>query len=351
MAKEIQISTDGGATFLTLPGSTGELNRDQNTLDDTIFGSDFSSIQPGITSWTVSANAFYKGFAGYVATINKSGTSTSTTGESFTQDSSDSQLYLIDDTTKEVWDPNNPVTILDGGSPVDASNIDFLDYLFGRVRFVDSYTVTEPVTADLNYLPLNQFGKAQTFTLSQTADTEDVTTLADANSNGGFSVFDYSQLTAELSTEGFWDTTNNIHDLITSRDLLVLELNPDGNGDSEARGFFKVTTHGQSADAGATESESVTYSLFVPENADAPNPRRPLSWRHSSTTTLSPVIQNVLDAWLNKNKVDVQYFPEDPSGEGFSGQAVISDVSLEGGIGNMNEFTVDLQGSGVLSSI
>lgn len=351
MAKEIQISTDGGVTYLTLPGNTGELNREQATLDDTIFGSDFSSIQPGITSWTVSANGFYKGIPGYVATIKKSGTSTAATGESFTVDGGDAQLYHIDDTTKQVWDPSIDVVIFDNSVEVADADIDYLDYLFGSVRFADTYTPTGPITADLNYLPLSAFGKAQTFTLTQSADTEDVTTLDLAQANGGFTVFDYSQLSGELTTEGFWDTTNGIHDLITNRDLLVLELNPDGNADSVARGFFKVTTHGQSADAGATESESVTYSLFVPENPNTLNPRRPLSWQHAAGSTLSPVIQNVLNAWLTKAKVDVKYFPEDPSGDGYEGQAVISDVSLEGGIGNMNDFTVDLQGSGALTKL
>jgi hypothetical protein len=350
MAKEIQISTDGGTTYLTLPGSSGELSRSQAGLDDTIFGSAFTSNQPGITSWTISANAYYKGYAGYVAKIQKSGTSTSASSESFSQVGS-TQTYEIDDAAKRVWDPAKSVDIKDSGSSVSESDIESLDYLYGQVTFVSSYTVSGSITADLNYLPMSQFGQAQTFTLSQTADTEDVTTLSDSNSNGGWAVMDYSQLSAELSTEGFWSTTNSIHDLITSRDLLVMELNPDGAGDSFVRGFFKVSEDTQNADTGASEAESVTYSLFVPENPNGINPVTPLSWKHGSSTTLSPVIQNLLSAWLNKNKVKMKYFPEDPSSNGYQGDAVLSDISLEGGIGNMNEFTVNMSGSGALSKL
>jgi hypothetical protein len=52
-AKTIQISSDG-VTYYTLPGNTAT-SAETNQLDDTVYGFDYASTQPGLINWTVSS--------------------------------------------------------------------------------------------------------------------------------------------------------------------------------------------------------------------------------------------------------------------------------------------------------
>jgi len=330
-AKDILLEYPDGSGFSVIPGSTGDLSRESGSLDDTIFGQQFTSSQPSLINWSATANAFYKGIPGYVATVKKSGTSTTFTGEAASQVGS-TQVWKIDDATKEVWDHTVDLVVNDGGSPVADSDIKTIDYLFGEVEFVSGFTPTSDITFDGAFLPLSAVAQAQSFELSQTADTEDVTTLAKAQANNGHNVFEATQLTASLSLTGFYDANNQeIRDLQVSRDTFVVELSPDGNGDSLARGLFKVDTDNLSGDAGASESEEINFSLFVPEKVPVP-----FGWRHSAGSTLSVTVQNALSAWLARETVNLRYFPEGSSNAGFEGS---------------NEFSFSAQGSGELTDV
>lgn len=79
MAKVVQVSDDNGSTWYTLPGNGGEFSKESSSIDDTVFGQDYKSSEVGLIGWTVSAQAFYKGFAGYSADIKKAGSNTAFT--------------------------------------------------------------------------------------------------------------------------------------------------------------------------------------------------------------------------------------------------------------------------------
>src|SRR6516225_4492082 len=83
-AKKFQISADGGTTYFTFPGDTAMLETIGTNIKDTVFGQFWESGQTGLEQWTITANGYYKGFAGYVASIKKSGTSTAMTNEATT---------------------------------------------------------------------------------------------------------------------------------------------------------------------------------------------------------------------------------------------------------------------------
>jgi len=342
MAKTIQVSDDAGVNWYTLPGSTGDFNRDGSALDDTVFGQDFGSNQPGIISWTMSANGYYKGFAGYVATIKKQGTSTIMTGETATNTSGNS--YQIDAAAKQIWDRSASFTFYDNLVAIPASEIESVDYLFGIVTF--NVAQTGPITIDGNYFPTADFGKAQSFSLTQSADTTETTDLSTAQANNGFATFSPTLLTATLEMSGFYDSANGFNAALTARDEYIIELNPDGNGYSLARGFFKLSADNQSGDVGGDETESVTFNLFVPAGDSA----IPFGWYHDSVnTTLSQSVQVCLSAWAGKTEIDARYLPNGTTG--YSGKIVVTDASLAGGVDAMNEFSFSFQGSGAISTV
>lgn len=341
MAKRIQVSDDGGTTKLTLPGNTGELSSEAGELDDTIFGQDFQSSQTGLIGWTISANGLYKGFAGYVATIMKAGSSTTLTEEPMALVAG--KTYQITDATKRMTNRGIATVIEDNGVAVSASNIQNIDYLFGRVTFTSGYTPTGPTTWTGAYFPLLVLGCSNEFTLTQTANAIDNTCMDTAQANDGHRTFEYGLKTVSLELNGIYKAANDFLQMLKDRAEIIIEVNPDGNDKSVARGFFKPMSHGQSGDVGDLEEETVTFNLSVPDSALI---AYPFGWIHAADTTLSLAIRKCLDAWVNKTLLDVYYLPDGVNG--VTGEAMITDISLQGGLEAMNEFTVDFQGSGEL---
>lgn len=336
IAKRIAVSADG-TTYHTLPGNSGEFNDEGEQIDDTIFGQTFSSTQPGLISWTCNAQAFYKGFAGYVASIKSSGTSTTVADAAMSLVSG--KTYKITDSTKNVWDWREAITVSDGGTPVAADQFT-VNWLFGQITFGASYTVTGAITVDVNYLPVSEVTKANSFTLTQTAQTVDRTDYATAHGNNGYRVFGPGLRTISLELGGFYDSTDHVWEILEARDNIVIEINPDGSGLSLARGVFKLVTRNQSGDVGALEEQTRTFNLTVPENVDVV-----FNWVHDANTTLSQAIRVLLDSFINQTLPYVSYEPEGSAALTFKGQAVLTDVSLSSSLDAMNEFTANFQGS------
>jgi hypothetical protein len=345
-AKEVRVSIDSGVTYFLLPGGTGEWNDEGEQITDTIFGQTFQSTQPGLITWSANANALYKGFAGYVASLKETGTAIQMTAEATTLVSG--KTYQINDTDRRIVDWTKAVVIDDGGVPVAAADIESIDHMFGKVTFTSSYTPSGAITFDAWYLPLTEIAQASSFTLTQTAETIDETDFATANSNGGYRVFNPGLRTVALELGGFYNAASAFWTVLEGRQDIVIEINPDGSNLSVARGVFKLVTRSQSGDIGALEEESRTFNLSVPASDTSLGPALTtvFSWQHDATTTLSQAIQNLLTFWLSQSNPDVQYLPEGLDQVGFEGTAVITDVSLSSGLDAMNEFTANFQGTG-----
>lgn len=339
MAKRVRLSDDNGVSYFTLPGNTATFNNESGEIEDTIFDQDFGSNEIGLIGWSVTANGLYKGFAGYVATIKKPGTSTAMTTESMSLETG--KIYAIDDSTKDVFDRATTMTIFDNA--VDhTADVEWIDFLFGRIKFFDTYTVTGAVTITGNYFPTVSIGTANEFTLTQTAEPIDTTDFATAQANGGHRTFILGLKTVGLELGGIHAVSNNfIVDLLARNELLV-EINPDGTDKSEARGFFKYVTHEQSGDVGALEAESVTMSLTIPDETLLFLPFR---WRHGATTTLNTSLQHALTAWENATVIDIEYLFDGTNGR--TGKIIVTEVSLSGGLEVMNDFSCTFQGTGV----
>lgn len=349
MAKVIQVSDDAGANWHTLPGSTGEFNPEGEAITDTIFGQTFQSQFTGLIGWTISANAIYKGFAGYQATLLKAGTGTATTGEATTNESG--QIYQITDTTKRIWDRNATITVFDGAADV-TDQVEWFDYLFGRFKFLDAYSVVGTITIDVTYFGTSVLGKGNAYNLTMSANAIDNSTFDIVQGNSGYRTFEPGLRTVELEIDGIFDATENAKSDLAARNEVIVEIDPAGDGLSIARGFFRITSAPQSGDVGALEEQTISLALSVPDDDLL---LIPFKWNHAAGSTLNTATQIVLTAWQDETSIMARYLPSGAPGQspldGVSGTVIMTDVSLGGGLSDMNVFTADMQGSGAWTEV
>lgn len=338
MSKAVRVSSSGSTgTWFTLPGNKGDISNQAGEIDDTVFGQDFKSSQTGLIGCTISADGMYKGFAGYVAKLKKAGTTTAFTGEAMTLVSG--KTYKITNPVKNVWDRTATFVVKDNA--VDhTTDVLSIDFLFGRVTFKSAYTPTGPVTVDGKYLPMATVGRANGFTLTQTAAQIDNTDFDTAQSNNGFRVNGYGLKTVSLALQGIYDDANAFLPLLEARSEMVIEINPDGNSKSVARGWFKCLMEGSSGNVGALEQETVNFGLSVPaqQSGAATDINTPFEWIHDSSTTLNTAVQMAISAWANKTSLFVAYVPDGMAG--VQAPCIITDVTLTGGLEVMNSFAI-----------
>jgi len=354
-AKAIKISNDAGSTWISLPGSQGAFNSDAEAVDDTILGQSFSSSDIGLTGWNVSSDGIFKGFSGYLAELKQVGTPVGFTTEAMTQVGA-TLTYEIDDVAKSIWDRTSAtMEIQDNASAVADADIESIDYLFGKVTFVTGYSVTGPITATGDSFPTSAAGCANAYTLTMTAESIDESCFNLVQANGGIRIFAPGLRTVGLELTGVFDSTANFKDVLLNRTEIIIEIDPAGDGSSIARGFFKLATTGQSGAVGALEEETLNFALTVPDETTNPAVSLPFSWKHTATT-LNLAIQWALTSWLDElSSYEVQYLPSGAIGEtpldGIEGAFMVTDISLSGGLSNMNTFTLELQGVGAYAEV
>jgi len=339
MAKRVRVGQTSAGPFYTLPGNSAELRNEAGELTDTIFGQEFESTESGLIGYTINSNALYKGFAGYVVNLMKGGVPATLTDAAMSQVGA-TKTYVVTDTSKSRLDPATPIVVKDNAVDKTAE-VESIDFLFGKVTFKSSYTVTGPVTISGKSIPVTAIAGAKSFTLTQTAAAIDNTDIPTAKGNGGFRTFEYGLKTVSLEMSGIYKASNGFVTALKSREPIFVEINPDGSNLSVCRGIFKYTSQGQSGDVGALEEETVALRLNVLDNDLW---ARPFGWEHSALTTLNQGIRIALNSWENNQLIYMHYLPDGSTG--FGGDAVVTDLSLAGGLEVMNEFTFNVQGSG-----
>lgn len=352
-AKKIRISSDAGVSWNELPGSQGSFDSEAEAVDDTILGQSFSSTDIGLQGWSISSDGIFKGFSGYLAELKQVGTPVAFTTEAMSVVSG--LTYAIDDAAKEIWDRSATLTVFDDASPVDAADIESVDYLFGQVTFVTGYTVTGNITVTGESFPTAAAGCSNTYNLTMNADSIDTTCFNTAQANSGTRTFEPGLRTVSLELTGIFDATENFKSVLLARQEVIIEIDPAGDGSSVARGFFKLVTTGQSGAVGALEEETLNFALTVPDETTNPTVSIPFNWKHTNTT-LSQAIQDVLTSWVSElNTYLVQYLPTGAEGasplDGVEGAFIATDVSLSGGLSNMNTFAMELQGTGQYTEV
>lgn len=337
MAKVIRISDTGlTGSWATFPGNKGDIANDLGTIDDTIFGQNFKSMQPGLLGATLSFDGMIKGFAGYVATLYKNGATTGMVAEPMSLISG--KTYKTTNAAKNMW--NRAVTFTVFDNAVDqTANVLSINFAAGTVTFKAAYTVTGPVTVTGSYFPKVRIARGKGFTLTQTTNVLDDTDFETAQGNSGTKTFEAGLKTVSLSVNGIYaDASANLATLL-ARSEIMIEVNPDGALKDYARGIFKMTQQGSSANVGDLELETLNFTLFVPDSPVLFE--TPFSWVHDSTSTLNASIRKALDSW---EQGTVKYYAYVPAGAaGVQAPGIISDISLTGGLEVMNDFTLKTQ--------
>lgn len=346
-AKQVLLSADD-ITYYLLPGGTGEFSRNGQAITDTIFGQTYKSELTGPISWGINANAIYKGYVGYQATIKKIGSPTVAAGEAFTLVSG--KTYQINNVAKRVWDRTYASFKVKDNGVDHTVDVVSVDYLFGKVTFASTYTVIGPVTADVTYFPMTAIAAFTGFTLTQTVEPIKDTDIPTLQANGGYDTHSPGLKTVSLDLPSVFSATNAWPAALAARTEYIVEINPDGLGDTGtlARGFFRLMTERQSGAVGALEEESLTFVLSVPYQSTIAV-AKPFGWQHGGSSPLPTAIRKALDAFENDTKIYGKYLYDGAAG--YKGRSVIASVTLAGGMDTPNTFTVNLSGDGAITPI
>ena len=337
-AKRIRVRLNDQAPWRTLPGASGEKRTEQATWEDTVFGQEFTSEDSGLGQVTISANAYFKGVAGYTARLRKGGTPTALADAPTTL--LEGKTYQITDATRRVLDYASPATVRVAGVDQTA-NVASVDYLNGTVTFIDTYTPTTAPTVTGMYVPLVTLGSARGFTLTQTAAEIEDTTYEKAQANNGWRTFYSGLKTVRFEASGIYDAADDFLTQMNSRALAYIEVSPNNSNNTVFRGFFKRAAHGQSGNVGALEESTMTFNLWVPDGSLVESPFR---W-YFNGSTLNLAVQDVLKAWqAGSRDLDVQYLPDGLKGT--QHDAIVTECSLTNAIDGQNEFSFTFRGDG-----
>lgn len=178
---------------------------------------------------------------GYSVAIYAGGTSTTFTGESFTNTSGN--IWLIDSVTKTVWDPTLIPTFYDNAVAIDVADIVTIDYMFGKVTFTG--VKVGPITADGKYVPVLSLTGGYEVTFSATVADLDSTQFGAAgfksvtpglsNLSGSFSL--WANPLDDIDPGG---GTRKLGTAFTSQTLLMFAIqpNPSSTGSMRTWGYM-----------------------------------------------------------------------------------------------------------------
>lgn len=337
-AKKIRISDNAGVNIWTFPGNTGDFRRELASVTDTIFGQSFQSMDESIGTWQVTANAIFKGVAGYVCQLRVGGLSTAMTNEATTLVSG--KTYQITNAAHRIIDYAMPLVVKDN-SVDQTANVLSVDYLSGQVTFLGTYTPVGPVTLTGNYIPTAIMAKSRSFTLTQTGAEIDTSSYDTASVNGGWRTYDPGLRTVKMEIKGVYDATQALGAALASRALMYVDVAPANDVNTLFRGFFKRSNLAHSGQVGALEDTTLSLDLFVP---DGPLVAQPFGWYLTGTSTLNTAVQKALAAWQAQTKPTIYYLPDGTTG--FQGPAIVTEATLANAYDGLNEFRFSFRGDG-----
>ena len=194
------------------------------------------------------------GNAGYNTVVKRSGTSTSFTGESMTATSETNQ-FQIDDGTKEVWDRTVVPTFYEDGTEIPFSDIENINYLFGKVTF--STSKSGAVTVDGSYFPTQEVACAKSYTLDQSINLEDSTCY---DNNNGYrqytsTLYDVSASITRWVTE--MTELEALNSIWRNSEEIILEIQPAGV--ETFRGYMLIESDALNGDIESLEEQEISF--------------------------------------------------------------------------------------------
>ena len=193
---------------------------------------------------------------GFQAKIKKSGTSTSFTGESMTVTTGNT--YQIDDSAKQVFNFNSTFTFYEDAVAISDSDIDSIDYMYGKVTF--STSKTGSITVDGAYYPMGNIAGAYQATQNSTNQVLNTTSFE----NQGYVEKLPNQKDIIVTCTRFDDLSKDFQDILEGGNSIVIEFLPStGNGN---RGWYVLDSASQNLDMSNVIEESLSFQLTDNKN-------------------------------------------------------------------------------------
>jgi len=193
---------------------------------------------------------------GYQANIKKSGTSTSFSGEAMTVTTGNT--FQIDDSAKQVFNFNSTFTFYEDAVAISDSDIDSIDYMYGKVTF--STSKTGSITVDGAYYPMANIAGAYQATQNTTNQIINVTSFE----NQGFVEKLPNQKDITVTCTRFDDLSKDFQDILENGSSIVIEFIPStGNGN---RGWYVLDSANQNLDMSNVVEESLSFQLTDNKN-------------------------------------------------------------------------------------
>jgi hypothetical protein len=192
----------------------------------------------------------------------------------------------------------------------------------------------------------------RSFTLTQSADVVNKSSLCAVQANGGYMVQAPGLRTVELSVSGFYEDLGML-DTLEDRSVATITIKPAGaTGDTTvAEGDFIFLSDNMSGDVGAVEEEELSFGLYV-----AVDDLTPFMWTIDETETeegvdvpMPTAVVHLINSFMDRGNVKIQYDPG--TGDTFTGEAFVSDLSLTAGTEGNIEFSVELTSASELSML
>lgn len=194
------------------------------------------------------------GVAGHTASVKRSGTPTGMSSEAMSTLGS-SVEYIIDDTSKRVWDFAQDLTFTDGGSTISSTNIASISRLFGVVTFNNAPSSDVRVTG--NYLPLSNVTGANSVSVALNK-----TLLDDTDFESSGYVSRHPGLKDASVTLSRWDdVSTEFTDTLLNDNDVIIEVRLDGSSNSVIKGIFATESENRSADPASLVSADITLQL------------------------------------------------------------------------------------------
>jgi len=147
-------------------------------------------------------------------------------------------IYEITNRDRKVWDRSVAPVIKDAGGTVSASDIEYFNYLTGRVKFVSGYSVSGAITADIDYKPTVTIGYANNAELVENADLLETHNFSTASTDSVATLKPSKRRSANLSFAngtigGFYDYSDSFKTDFRASNTIILEFKPQYDVDTD----------------------------------------------------------------------------------------------------------------------
>lgn len=367
MLRTFSIKLPNTNDWYELPCQSISFSTEAGVADDSTFQSFFQSGQTTLIGWSISTELVVKSPA-YRAKIMKTSGSIPVIDfpleQKYISDleslvlnfitqtyevDGDWKIYYFNDATKQVIDYKNDVVLKDDGVVISDADIDWIDYLHGIVKLSFDYEVQGEITISATTYSLSPLCYANEISLTHTTDLEDVTTFCDAQSNNGYRIFKHNRQSVGVDMSGFYDNidVDDLKDTLRDREVYIIEFNPDGQNENNARGYFQTTQMQYAGDD--IETLSTSHSLHVPTIDNEQALKKPFSWDIRQPSKWNGGVKSIIASQANQSPIDVKY--EFSNGRMIEGRALVGEGSFNNAIDDVTRISLQMQGVGDMTII